>query len=251
MERDSISRCRPGVGQTGGMSDQELTEALRQTLADHRVTRGERKALRALLDEAALDDHRRALLRSQAFEIARAEIDAPQAREVLEWLNDIVGLLLAPARGAGRVRGARVPSEAWFSPGEEPLACIVRHLRAVRSRADICVFTVTDDRISDGVLSAARRGVKVRLISDDDKSGDLGSDVQRFERAGVPVALDRCPAHMHHKFALFDRARLLTGSFNWTRSASGHNHENLLVTGEPSLVAAYEAEFERLWVGYS
>jgi len=233
------------------MRDQELTEALRKTLADRRVTRGERKALRALFDGAALDDHRRALLRSQAFEIARAEIDAPQAREVLEWLDDVVGLLLAPARGAQGGRAKSVSSEAWFSPGEKPLACIVQHLRAVRSRADICVFTVTDDRISHGILSAARRGVKVRLISDDDKAGDEGSDVQRFERAGVPVALDRSPAHMHHKFALFDRVHLLTGSFNWTRSASGHNHENLLVTGEPGLVAAYEAEFERLWARYA
>ena len=27
-------------------------------------------------------------------------------------------------------------------------------------------------------------------------------------------------AHLHHKFAVFDRARLLTGSFNWTRAAT-------------------------------
>ena len=55
----------------------------------------------------------------------------------------------------------------------------------------------------------------------------------------------------HHKFALFDDALLLTGSFSWTRAASGETHENVLVTGEPALVAAYRGEFERLWTMYA
>ena len=42
---------------------------------------------------------------------------------------------------------------------------------------------------------------------------------------------------MHHKFALFDGRRLMTGSFNWTRSASEQNEENLIVTADPVLVA--------------
>jgi phosphatidylserine/phosphatidylglycerophosphate/cardiolipin synthase-like enzyme len=42
----------------------------------------------------------------------------------------------------------------------------------------------------------------------------------------------------HHKFALFDNARLLTGSYNWTRSAPEHNHENFVVTNSRKLVMA-------------
>ena len=52
---------------------------------------------------------------------------------------------------------------------------------------------------------------------------------------------------MHHKFAIADAARLLNGSFNWTRSASRVNEENVMVTSEPAAVAAFRAEFERLW----
>jgi cardiolipin hydrolase len=39
----------------------------------------------------------------------------------------------------------------------------------------------------------------------------------------------------------------VNGSFNWTRSATDYNQENILVTNEPKLVAAYLAEFEGLW----
>jgi mitochondrial cardiolipin hydrolase len=61
------------------------------------------------------------------------------------------------------------------------------------------------------------------------------------------VRLDRSPDHMHHKFAVFDRTTLATGSFNWTRSASEFNQENLVITANPALVNAFSEEFERLW----
>jgi phosphatidylserine/phosphatidylglycerophosphate/cardiolipin synthase-like enzyme len=56
---------------------------------------------------------------------------------------------------------------------------------------------------------------------------------------------------MHHKFALFDDRILLNGSFNWTRSASDFNQENLLVIDHPPLVADYVREFEGLWQRFS
>ncbi|MDJ0521507.1 MAG: phospholipase D-like domain-containing protein [Planctomycetota bacterium] len=233
------------------MTHADLEAALLATIDDRRVTRSERKALRALIEDDDLDPHERNQLRARAFDIARETIDAPRAKEVLDWLQDVLGLLV-PLEG----RGAEVPSEereigAWFSPGHEPLNAIITQMRRARRSVDVCVFTITDDRISDGLIGLANRGVQVRVISDDDKANDLGSDLGRLEQAGVAVAYDRSDAHMHHKFALFDDARLLTGSFNWTRAASGENHENVLVTSEPVLVAAYKQEFERLWGRYA
>jgi phosphatidylserine/phosphatidylglycerophosphate/cardiolipin synthase-like enzyme len=52
---------------------------------------------------------------------------------------------------------------------------------------------------------------------------------------------------MHHKFAVIDGQWLLSGSYNWTRGASRDNEENLIVTSDPRLLAAYTVAFERLW----
>ena len=52
---------------------------------------------------------------------------------------------------------------------------------------------------------------------------------------------------MHHKFALFDRCLLATGSYNWTRGAAAGNYENILVTGYKELVEPFREEFDRLW----
>jgi phosphatidylserine/phosphatidylglycerophosphate/cardiolipin synthase-like enzyme len=94
---------------------------------------------------------------------------------------------------------------------------------------------------------AHRRGVDISIITDDDKSFDLGSDINRLDRMGLDVITDRSPVHMHHKFALFDEDTVLTGSYNWTRSAADHNYENIIVLKDPIVFAAYEREFKRLW----
>ena len=75
---------------------------------------------------------------------------------------------------------------------------------------------------------------------------DLGSDVMRLSDAGIEVRFDVDPNHMHHKFALFDRRLLVTGSYNWTRGAAEGNYENIVVTDDPRLVKQFGKEFDRL-----
>jgi phosphatidylserine/phosphatidylglycerophosphate/cardiolipin synthase-like enzyme len=97
------------------------------------------------------------------------------------------------------------------------------------------------------VLAAHRRGVAVRLITDNDKVFDNGSDVIALQRAGVPVRVDQSAAHMHHKFALFDQRWLLNGSYNWTRSAATENEENLVLCNDPALLRQFAQAFDALW----
>jgi mitochondrial cardiolipin hydrolase len=144
------------------------------------------------------------------------------------------------------------PSIAVFSPGNGPLMEIIRQFDRARKTADVCVFTITDDRISSAIQRAHDRGVEIRILSDDDKSFDEGSDIQRLKSGGIACRMDvGRTAHMHHKFAIFDGQRLLTGSFNWTRSATDFNEENLLVTSDPVLVQAFADRFEKLWVKFA
>jgi phosphatidylserine/phosphatidylglycerophosphate/cardiolipin synthase-like enzyme len=138
-------------------------------------------------------------------------------------------------------------AESHFSPGDACPQRIARFLGSASRTLDICVFTITDDRITSAILAAHDRGRRVRVVTDDDKAMDPGSDCERLADAGIPVRVDRSPAHMHHKFALADRSTLLTGSYNWTRSAARENEENFLITGDRRFVAAFGRRFETLW----
>ena len=215
---------------------------LRQTLEDDRLSKTERKALKERLRDAALDDRKRAVLRSRVYEIAREKVADVRMAPIVDWLEEVSKLLLPFSGDDGDPM-----VEAHFSPGEACYRRIRGLLDGARRSASLCVFTITDDRIAERVIAAHRRGVLVRVITDDEKSEDLGSDVLDLARAGIGVRVDASPYHMHHKFALFDDDVLLTGSYNWTRGAAASNEENLILSNDRRLFSAFRGEFERLW----
>ncbi|MEA2043345.1 MAG: phospholipase D-like domain-containing protein [Bacteroidota bacterium] len=137
--------------------------------------------------------------------------------------------------------------EIHFSPGTDCLNAINRTLRNARHTAKICVFTITDNRIVDAILEMQRNGVKVQIISDNDKRDDLGSDIGYLVRQGIEIKLDTTSAHMHHKFAVIDNETTITGSYNWTRSAETKNYENILITDNEYIAKTFLQEFDRLW----
>ena len=50
-----------------------------------------------------------------------------------------------------------------------------------------------------------------------------------------------------NKFGVIDKRVAITGSFNWTYTATKHNQENLVATTKFEIVKRYEEEFNRLW----
>lgn len=226
------------------MSSDEFDLALRQTLEDYRLSRGEKRALAQLIQDQAADETRLALLRSQAFAIVRNELAGPQSKAVFAWLEDVIKLLQPAALAE------TPPPEVFFSPEDNCAHRIVQQFRRVERQADICVFTITDDDVSEAILDAHHRGVSLRILTDNDKAFDRGSDIARFQQAGIPLRIDRSSYHMHHKFAIFDDAVLLTGSYNWTRGAARFNEENFLITHDVRLCHAYRQRFERLWATF-
>lgn len=139
-----------------------------------------------------------------------------------------------------------------FFPDHDQVKCpniheFLAYLGSANATLEICVFTITDDRIASTIIKSHAKGVKVRVITDNDQSEQLGSDIQKLRDAGVPVKMDISPFHMHHKFAIIDRALLLNGSFNWTKGASQSNCENIMITNTPDFVRSFSDHFETMW----
>ncbi len=224
-----------------------LDEQLRNTFADHQLSNSERDELRAL--GSILDPDRIRFLRNRAFAMVREMIQAePQnsgkALQALKWLEQVIKTFDSCSEQA------HIEASAHFSPGDSCRNKIMMLCKNARHSIDVCVFTISDNQLSDELIAAGKRGVGVRIITDDDKQHDSGSDIQLLKEANIPLRTDNNEYHMHHKFAVFDRKILLNGSFNWTRSASTSNAENLLTTDNPTLVVQYLAQFDKLWQRY-
>jgi cardiolipin hydrolase len=218
-------------------SIKNLIEIFERTFADKSFSRSEKKAVSQLLEEDySLNEDDRQLLRSKVFDIARQGIPGYQEKAALDWLETANKLLIR--RGDNLV---------CFSPGYQCRQLIVDQLNNALTSVDICVFTISDNSITSAIRQCMEQGIQIRIITDDEKVDDHGSDIKRLAAAGIEVRIDNSVNHMHHKFALFDNRRVLTGSYNWTRSAADDNQENILLTDDKRAVAAYRDEFEKLW----
>ncbi|GLT19934.1 hypothetical protein GCM10007938_37170 [Vibrio zhanjiangensis] len=215
---------------------------LEESLSDFRLDDQEKKYLQNQLAEQALSSEERAFLRNQSFKMAKmALLHGSESTAVLNWLERVVKLI-----DNTKVLNSKLAS-SWFSPGRSCITGIMEQLKLARNFIDICVFTIADDDLTKHILRASQRGVEVRIITDNDKVADRGSDVDYLARKGIPIKIDTTPYHMHHKFAIFDKQRLINGSFNWTRSASKYNQEDITLSDDVRFVNSFSRQFEQLW----
>jgi len=98
------------------------------------------------------------------------------------------------------------------------------------------------DRLLAGLVRAAKRGVRVRIILErgDDTKGSLvdtsnRETAARLRQEGIDVAFDSPRVTTHTKVAVIDERYILLGSHNLTNSALKYNHELSVFIDSPSL----------------
>ncbi|MBX2970469.1 MAG: DUF1669 domain-containing protein [Cyclobacteriaceae bacterium] len=217
----------------------EIIANLEESIQDEFFSKAERKSLRALIGEKPLDQHQLNFLRSRIYEMANARVTSENYRFIIEWIKAANSALITTERQEN--------SDVYFSPGESCRSVIINQLNQAIRDVKICVFTISDDQITDAIITTHKKGIQIQVITDNDKMEDEGSDIEQLADEGIPVKIDNTPNHMHHKFMVVDERALLTGSYNWTRSAARYNHENILLTKEAPVIRSYLKEFSQLW----
>lgn len=175
------------------------------------------------------------------FDISQIELSRENGRMILQNLENILRI------GQRTLQKESSKDRVFFSPGEDCLDAILYQMKLCRQTMDICLFTISDNRISEQIIEVAERGVMTRIITDNDKIFDQGSDIRQLHNAGIEIKVDNTDYHMHHKFAIFDTRTCITGSYNWTRSAALYNHENILISQNLPVISSFQKEFNSLW----
>jgi phosphatidylserine/phosphatidylglycerophosphate/cardiolipin synthase-like enzyme len=154
--------------------------------------------------------------------------------------------LLAAGEPAPRVEPAA--SRVELSTDHDPIARTREAIAGARASVDAVVYKFDEPSLRPALEAALARGVAVRLLVDAKEADDSDSQVDAVRHAGAVVRRwSRERGKLHAKFTTIDGALVLTGSFNWTRSAGGKNVEVLLELSEPELVDRFSALFDRLW----
>lgn len=216
----------------------ELQELLENTFSDRRMDVDEKVELFNALQ--SLSHEQRAFVRNRAFALVRGVCDNEPVWPLLKWLEAVI-------KSLDMSEAPEAESEVYFSPGATCAKALLKLIQSTKKTLDVCVFTISENGLRDALLEAYKRGIEVRIITDNDKTFDRGSDINTLTEAGLLVKTDDTSNHMHHKFVVSDNKRLATGSFNWTRSASLYNHENLVVINDVDVVTKFTREFGRIW----
>ena len=133
------------------------------------------------------------------------------------------------------------------TPGQEIRYMLEAALLHARRRALAEIYTLTDPVVIDGLVSAHRRGVDVRVVLDPNQAYNLHA-YALLVAGGVAARWYPVPrgALLHAKIGLFD-GELVLGSANWTRSGLDVNHELDIETSDPYAVSEYATRFEADW----
>jgi phosphatidylserine/phosphatidylglycerophosphate/cardiolipin synthase-like enzyme len=121
-------------------------------------------------------------------------------------------------------------------------------LAKVKKTLDIAAFEFNSPALTQAVLDANKRGVKIRMVVDTQNAlEDEDSTMSKLVKAGIPVVDDKRSAFMHDKFMILDSQVVWMGSWNYTINDTYRNNNNALSLRSQKIVENYQAEFNEMF----
>ena len=133
-------------------------------------------------------------------------------------------------------------------PGDGIRAAALAAIAAARHSIDIEMFVLSDRLVLEALVSAARRGVHLRVLLDPTQPQNaavfgqlqpVGAVIRFYRQSGDEL--------LHAKLGIFDAGTVLFGSCNWSRSGFTRNHEVDLLVREPRLAGTFLSRLEQDW----
>ena len=127
--------------------------------------------------------------------------------------------------------------KVYFSPNGGCTKAVVDALNAATNNVLVQAYSFTSSPIARALVDAKHRGVDVQVILDKSQRGEKYSAATFLANEGVPTYIDPVHKIAHNKIMVIDGQKVITGSFNFTKSAEEGNAENLLVISNAQRLA--------------
>lgn len=141
------------------------------------------------------------------------------------------------------------PVECYFSPSDGTHQQILAAIESADKSIQAATMLITKQDLGDALAAENNEGSDVQvLLNDYDQYGEPIVNTL-IASLGEDVRLKGEPGILHHKYLIVDQGDadsdplLLTGSHNWSQSASVRNDENTLIIHDQGAANAYYQEF--------
>lgn len=161
---------------------------------------------------------------------------------VLLCAGESGGLAAVPDAGAAIV-------EIYYAPEDSPGNKIVSIYDRARRYIYVAVYGITFPPAVQALVSAKKRGVDVRVITDRGKLDDpkQRSALETLRLAGIPIRVNHHDGLMHMKQIVVDDAINTSGSMNQTGSGNRYNDERLDVIIDHATSVKAREKFLAMW----
>lgn len=137
-----------------------------------------------------------------------------------------------------------------FSPSTCCEDNIVELIQNSHENINIAIYAFTNQKIYDALKAAKENGIAIKIVTDKTQSKGKNSLISALIDGGFDVRIKKKYRIEHNKFGIFDGKTVITGSYNWTESATRNNSENCLVEKRITVVKKYGKRFGELWEIY-
>lgn len=136
-----------------------------------------------------------------------------------------------------------------FTPNQSCLPSILKSIDGAKSNILLLGYSFTSQPIANALISAKKRGIKVRIVLDHSQLFQKASkeSINTMIKEQIEVRFDHSVKIAHNKVLIIDGVQTITGSYNWSNSADNKNAENLVFIGSKSVSRQYTDYFESRW----
>lgn len=172
---------------------------------------------------------------------------------VVPWVIALLAIIIAASQklnlklpvSSGGSGGGNPTVQVYFSPKGGCTEAVVEELRGAQKTVRVQAYSFTSKDIAAALRDAKRRGVDVEVVLDRENEKDRYSAATFTANSGIPTYIDAEHQIAHNKVMVIDGETVITGSFNFTKSAESRNAENLLIIrNAPDIVRQYEENYE-------
>lgn len=139
--------------------------------------------------------------------------------------------------------------DLYYAPEDLPGDKLVTLYGKAKRYIYVAVYGFTFPPVVQALVSAHKRGVDVRVITDREKLKDpkQRAALETLRLAGVPIKVNQHDGLMHLKQVVIDDEINTSGSMNQTTSGHRYNDERLDVITDPATSVRAREKFLSMW----
>ena len=134
----------------------------------------------------------------------------------------------------------KVPYSVCFTPGANCESMIVENIQGAKKSIYVQAYSFTSKPIAEALVRASKNNIDVKVILDKSQFNKKTYSASRFfMNQKIPLWKDYKVTIAHNKTMIIDKKTVITGSYNFTRSALAKNSENVLIITNSKLAREY------------